>query len=98
MNTHFISALLFLTSFAQLVPAQTVTTIVNNGPSTNRVDLVVLGDGYTAADLPKYVTDVQQFVLNMFQQQPYSEYKPYFNVHRIDIISTDSGVDHPETN
>lgn len=98
MSTHFTSALLFLTGIAQLVPAQTVTTFVNNGPSTNRVDLVVLGDGYTTADLPKYATDVQRFILDMFQQQPYSEYKPYFNVHRIDVLSADSGVDHPETN
>jgi hypothetical protein len=34
----------------------------------------------------------------MFQQQPYSEYQPYFNVHRIDVISAESGVDHPENN
>ena len=76
--------------------AQTLTTVINNGPSSNRVDLVVLGDGYTSAEMGKYMNDVQQFVLNMFAQQPYFEYQRYFNVHRIDIASPHSGVDHPE--
>src|ERR1044071_2505086 len=98
MPTRLISGLFFLLGFAQFVSAQTVTTIVNNGPSTNRVDVAVLGDGYTTSDLPKYINDVQEFIFSMFNQQPYSEYESYFNVHRIDVVSIDSGVDHPETN
>src|SRR5688572_15058429 len=35
-----------------------VTTIVSNGPSSNRIDLVIVGDGYTAGELGTYAADV----------------------------------------
>ena len=81
---------------AASAPAQTVTVIQNNGPSSNRVDLVILGDGYTAAELTKFQNDAQTFVLQMFNQDPYKEYNRYFNVRRIDVASAESGADHPE--
>ena len=31
-----------------------VTTIVDNGPPTNRIDIVILGDGYTEPELGLY--------------------------------------------
>jgi hypothetical protein len=60
--------------------------------------MVILGDGYTVDELAKYAADVDRFLSNMFLQDPYLEYKAYFNIHRIDVISADSGIDHPETN
>src|SRR4051794_26550661 len=82
-----------LASLCMPVVAQTITTVINNGPSSNRIDIVIIGDGYTTADLGKYATDVQTFVLDIFQQQPFSEYKSYFNVHRVDAFSAESGID-----
>lgn len=76
--------------------AEPVTTILNNGSSANRIDMVILGDGYTAAELGKYATDVQTLVDRFFAQEPYKEYRHYFNVHRIDVTSHQSGADHPE--
>ena len=35
-----------------------VTTLISNGPSANRVDLVFLGDGYTEAQLGNYANEV----------------------------------------
>jgi hypothetical protein len=78
--------------------AEPVVTIRNNGPSSNRVDLVVVGDGYTSAELQsgKYASDVETAVQGMFGQDPYWEYQQYYNVHRIDVTSAESGADHPE--
>ncbi len=78
--------------------AEPVMTIRANGNSGNRVDLVILGDGYTSAELAsgKYASDVELFVQQMFLQEPYQEYSRYFNVHRVDVTSVESGVDHPE--
>src|SRR5262245_21366268 len=75
-----------------------VVTIRNNGASDNRVDVVVLGDGYTASELGKYATDVETFVQGMFNQEPLRDYQRYFNVHRVDVTSHESGADHPERN
>ncbi|MBV9927667.1 MAG: hypothetical protein JOZ96_21795 [Acidobacteria bacterium] len=84
-------------AFARAAAAEPVQTIVNNGDPANRVDIVLIGDGYTAAEMTKYQTDIQQFVQLMFQQEPFHEYQRYFNVHRIDVVSAESGSDHPET-
>lgn len=71
-------------------------TVLNNGSPANRVDIAVLGDGYTTAQIPQYRTDVQQFIQQVFAQEPHKEYQRYFNVHRIDVTSNQSGSDHPE--
>jgi hypothetical protein len=91
-------ALLLLTGCLPRVFAQQAVTIVNNGDPANRIDLVILGDGYTTAELGKFNTDAQQLVARMFGQEPFKEYARYFNVHRIDIASAESGADHPERN
>lgn len=81
----------FLTGAVYAEPFQ---TIINNGSPTNRIDIAILGDGYTAAQLGKYQTDVQSFIQSVFAQDPYREYQRYFNVHRIDVTSNQSGADH----
>jgi hypothetical protein len=76
-------------------------TIVDNGPSSNRVDVVVLGDGYTAADhaAGTYANDVDVYLDYMFSNtlntDPFCRYRNYFNVHRIDVMSNESGADKP---
>jgi hypothetical protein len=78
--------------------AQSFETLVNNGDPQNRVDIAFLGDGYTAAEQSKYQADVQNLVQGFFLQQPFLEYQKYFNVHRVDVVSAQSGADHPELN
>jgi hypothetical protein len=90
--------LLLLFGWPQATLAEPVVTIVDNGDPTNRVDLVVLGDGYTAGEMSKYANDVQQFIQGLFAQDPFKEYQGFFNVHRVDVISNESGADHPELN
>jgi hypothetical protein len=76
--------------------AEPTTTIVDNGPALNRVDIAVVGDGYTAGQMAQYHTDVQNMINGMFLQTPFSQYSTYYNVHRIDVVSNQSGADHPE--
>ena len=76
-------------------------TIVDNGPSSNRVDIVFLGDGYTAADLDtSYVRDIDSMLTHIFNegQDPYPRYANFFNVHRIDVVSNQQGADVPPDN
>lgn len=77
--------------------AEPVVPIRLNGPVANRINVVVLGDGYAQADMLKYATDVDLLIIGLFQQTPYADYSTYFNVFRVDVVSNESGVDHPET-
>jgi hypothetical protein len=77
--------------------AEPAVTIRVNGPAANRVGVTILGDGYTQAEQQKYTNDVDVFVDQFFSQSPYLEYAGYFNVHRVDVVSNESGSDHPES-
>ncbi len=88
--------LLAVVCLARAAAAEPAQTIVNNGDPANRVDIVLLGDGYTAAEMSKYQSDIEEFVRLMFEQEPLKEYQRFFNVHRIDVVSAESGSDHPE--
>jgi IgA Peptidase M64/Carbohydrate binding module (family 6) len=82
---------------AATVFAEPVTTIRASGSPFNRVDIVILGDGYTADDLSsgKYASAVETLLARVFEQEPYAEYQRFFNVSRIDVTSNQSGADHP---
>src|SRR5262245_21749701 len=83
-------------SSVQPVFAEPVVVIRSTGSSTNRVDVVILGDGYAVADQAKFASDAQTFTQGLFAQEPLHEYENYFNVRRVDVISPQSGADHPE--
>lgn len=95
-------ALIFWALWACLVglafssQAEPLTSIRQTGPSGNRVDLVVLGDGYAAAEQGKFAQDVEAAVSGLFAQPPFDAYRSFFNVHRVEVVSAESGADHPE--
>ena len=72
-----------------------VTTIANGGGPENRIDLVFLGDGYTESDLGTYAGHVDRVLQGFLSEEPLGAYASYFNVHRVDIVSDESGVDEP---
>lgn len=77
-------------------------TIIDNGPTGNRVDLVILGDGYDVNDINDGIYQshvysiINRFFLiyGFFSQSPLDEYASFFNVHRMDVISQDSGISY----
>ena len=91
------AAILFCLSFGLTsANAEPYETVLNNGDSQNRLDIAIMGDGYTQAEMEKYRTDAQNFIQGFLGEQPFLEYEKYFNVHRIDVVSAQSGADHPE--
>ena len=84
---------------ACLLPAaaagEPVDLVRGNGPDENRVNIVVLGDGYTQGEIDKYADDVEVLLTRLFAEQPFADYAAYFNVRRIDVVSRESGADYP---
>ncbi len=77
--------------------AANVVTLENNGPSDQRLDIVFVGDGYTEAELPLFRAQVDAQVQALFQTEPFKTYRSHINIHRVDVISNESGVDHDPT-
>jgi hypothetical protein len=86
----------FLTFLSIAASAQVfdVDTILWSGNSSNKVNLVILGDGYTSAEQTKFITDATGVINAFFTTSPYMEYKNYFNVLAIKVISNQSGANH----
>jgi hypothetical protein len=78
-------------------PAGKVWTVFENGPSAVKVDLLILGDGYAEADLPKFHADVARMVNRLFSTEPFRSRKSDFNVRAIDLPAPRSGVNRPRT-
>jgi IgA Peptidase M64 len=77
-------------------------TVVETGPSSNRVDVFFLGDGYTSSDISAgiYSTHVQNYVNYIFtnsaNSDPYFRYQNFFNIYRVNVVSNESGADVPQ--
>lgn len=80
---------------ADLAPKGKVWTVFENGPATEKVDLLVVGEGYAAAELPKFHADVKRLVDALFAVEPFKSRKGDFNVRAIDLPSETSGVNRP---
>jgi IgA Peptidase M64/Peptidase M64 N-terminus len=72
-----------------------VWTLFENGPPAEKVDLLILGDGYTASEMKKFHADAERLAGILFSTPPFKERKRDFNVRAIDLPSEDSGVDRP---
>ncbi|HYM74470.1 MAG TPA: IPT/TIG domain-containing protein [Candidatus Dormibacteraeota bacterium] len=72
-----------------------LTKILDHGPDTLRWNVVVLGDGYQAAELPTFATDAQAFATKLTSTPPFDTLAQAINIYRIDVTSTDSGADDP---
>lgn len=67
------------------------------GDSATKVDLLVLGDGYTAAERPKFERDARRFVESVFSTSPFLEHRKDFNVWGLCPAAEESGVSRPST-
>ena len=73
----------------------TIQTVLANGPISNRLNLVILSEGYTANQLAQFLVDATNAVNVLLSHPPYQEYRNYVNAFAIKVASTESGSDHP---
>jgi len=71
--------------------------IVVNGPSPQKVDLLILGDGYTQADMKKFERDARRLSAHLFQVSPFKERAKDFNVWAMAVPTQESGISRPST-
>ena len=66
-------------AMSQNSASSNVIRVLDNGDSTNRVDLVFLSEGYTNYQLAQFSTDVNNIINGYFDVPPYKEYKNLYN-------------------
>ncbi len=75
-----------------------IKPFLKNGEPGKKVDLLIIGDGYTQEELAKFRSDVNRYTQTLFKNQPFKERKSDFNVWMIEAISQESGIDDPREN
>jgi IgA Peptidase M64/Peptidase M64 N-terminus len=71
--------------------------IEKNGDPATKVDFLLLGDGYTAAERGKFERDARRMVDILFSTSPFKERRRDFNVWALCPASADSGISRPST-
>ena len=71
--------------------------LLKNGPPESKVDLLILGDGYTRAQRGKFEKDARRLVTILFSRSPFKERKQDFNVWGLCPGSREPGISRPST-
>ncbi len=69
--------------------------ILNNGPPEKKVDIVILAEGYTSAEMDKFLSDAERVTNYLFDEEPFQSEKDHFNVRAVMTPSAESGTDIP---
>jgi IgA peptidase M64/peptidase M64-like protein len=72
-----------------------VWAVQESGPPRDKVDIVLLGDGYTASEMDKWHADAKRLTETLFAESPFKEKRSAFNVWAIDAPADESGVSRP---
>ncbi len=76
-------------------PKLNVWAVMQNGAPRDKVDLLLMGDGYTAAEMDKWHRDARRMADTLFAASPFKEHRQDFNVWAVDTPADESGVARP---
>ncbi len=77
--------------------ADEVVAIEINGHPADKVDLLMLGDGYTASEHDSFIAKAKELTDALFATSPFKERRSDFNVWAIAPATVESGVSRPST-
>jgi hypothetical protein len=80
---------------ADLTHTNAVDMILENGPAAEKVDLVILGDGYTKAEMGKFRSDAKRLSAVLMAQEPFRSHEKDINIRAVETPSEVSGVCKP---
>lgn len=92
LTLFFFFVLFFFTSNAQVIK---VDTLIYNGNPNNRINLLIIGDGYRSTQMAKFVSDAMINANYLLTISPFDEYADFFNVFALEVASVDTSIDHP---
>jgi len=77
--------------------ADEVVAIHQGGDPATKVDLLLMGDGYTADERDEFLARARELTDILFATSPFKERKNDFNVWAVAPASADTGVSRPST-
>ncbi|MFC2116092.1 M64 family metallopeptidase [Bacteroidota bacterium] len=78
-----------------LNPGYSYRKLVDKGNPSEKLDIVFLAEGYTAAETEKFYEDVSRFYLSLSAVEPYNKLQSRLNIWAVASVSEESGTDLP---
>ncbi len=75
-----------------------VNTLHESGAPHEKVDFLILGDGYSKKDIAKFRKDAERWKKVILETKPFKRNAKKLNIRAIEVISQDSGIDEPRKN
>lgn len=80
---------------AKIAQAGEITDWVNHGNLESHLDLLILGDGYTAGETAAFHKAAQELCEELFRVEPFRSLKDRFNVRMLAPPAAESGISDP---
>ena len=80
---------------ADIAPTHKIDMILDNGPASQKLDIVILGDGYSANEMEKFRNDVKRLTDVLLNVEPFKSRKNDLNIRAIETPAAQSGVNKP---
>ncbi len=77
--------------------ADEVVAIHESGDAATKVDLLLMGDGYTAAEHDAFIAKAKELTHILFSTSPFKERSDDFNIWAVAPAAAQSGVSRPST-
>ncbi|HUX53936.1 MAG TPA: IgA Peptidase M64 [Williamwhitmania sp.] len=77
---------------AEIKHTEKVDIIANNGPASTKLDIVILGDGYTEAEMGKFRSDAKRLSAALLGVEPYKSRVKDINIRAVETPAEESGV------
>jgi hypothetical protein len=72
-----------------------VNIIAENGPSQEKLDIVILGDGYTSGEMEKFRSDARRLSGVLLGAEPFNSRSKDINIRSVETPAEQSGVNRP---
>lgn len=82
---------------ATMSPPARLIELQKSGDPAAKVDFLILGDGYTAAEMSKFEKDARRLMDILFSTSPFKEHRAEFNVWALCPASEQSGIARPSS-
>jgi len=72
-----------------------VDIIAENGPASEKLDIVILGDGYSTSEMEKFRNDAKRLCEALLSTEPFKSQSKNINLRAVETPALQSGVNKP---
>ncbi len=80
---------------ADLIHNEKIDIITENGPASEKLDIVILGDGYSTAGMKKFREDAKRLSNALLSTEPFKSQSKNINIRAVETPAQQSGVNKP---